>query len=726
MQHQRLVVPVVPADILEVIGEFLAFRKQFSDLAESTTPSRLGSQARVTREGSQALADGAGDYSLGMPAGSYVLFAEAFEFDPAATLIPDPVEVTITAGQNLTIDFDWLAAAGAAHQVLTVQGFESGVSVEAELAFRKESATTPGDFFEFAETNTLFDGQDHEAILALTPGTYEIEVQFANGQTPSLPSLTEITVTASEITFEGSPLVGGFLEIDLDPPINPNGFLVSGVVRDAAGAVVSGVQVEANDLLTGSPGASATTDLGGNYDLDLFAGSYEVQVVGPFPSGNIAAASVEVVVTDNAGTLSATFDGAPTANGVLDFDLLAAHGQLDGTIFVDGVATDGSILIFDGLTQIAEEFTSAGAFSILLPAGTFDAIALVPSLDHINILTPLPLTLTVADTGSVEVTNHDFDFIPLAANPGATLFGRSLVDGLGQPSDLIVTLSSGEMVAKLFADSDGAFAVTLPPEDFLIAIGNNSLPQNFSNEISTEFSIVGNTIAGPGVVEQNLTFAVNTAGSTVSGNVTDHLGGAVADAVLYFEWEDSLYGTQNAWALTDISGDYSILLGDQFYEAWFPLSSIPSGSVRPALADVDVQQAPLTLDFVMLEAVGTIAGSSLLDGASSSEADIFVLDPNTLTEVTWIEVDSNGDYLIDMPAGTFTLVAEADIDYDKLLIRRPEVIFDLPAGGRRLIQEAQGYLATVQSGAVTFENGEHSGALPGGVIRGQQAGPRPA
>jgi N-acyl-D-aspartate/D-glutamate deacylase len=57
------------------------------------------------------------------------------------------------------------------------------------------------------------------------------------------------------------------------------------------------------------------------------------------------------------------------------------------------------------------------------------------------------------------------------------------------------------------------------------------------------------------------------------------------------------------------------------------------------------------------------------------------------------------------------------IDYDKLMIRRPEVIFDLPAGGRRLVQRAEGYEATYVSGVKVFENGQHTGALPGKLVR---------
>lgn len=57
------------------------------------------------------------------------------------------------------------------------------------------------------------------------------------------------------------------------------------------------------------------------------------------------------------------------------------------------------------------------------------------------------------------------------------------------------------------------------------------------------------------------------------------------------------------------------------------------------------------------------------------------------------------------------------VDYDALQIRRPEVIFDLPAGGRRLVQRADGYVATIVSGQTVFENGESTGALPGQLVR---------
>ena len=63
------------------------------------------------------------------------------------------------------------------------------------------------------------------------------------------------------------------------------------------------------------------------------------------------------------------------------------------------------------------------------------------------------------------------------------------------------------------------------------------------------------------------------------------------------------------------------------------------------------------------------------------------------------------------------------IDFDKLHIHAPEMVYDLPAGGRRLIQQIDGYSFTVQSGEVTFENGKPTGALPGKLVRGPQAAP---
>jgi N-acyl-D-amino-acid deacylase len=58
------------------------------------------------------------------------------------------------------------------------------------------------------------------------------------------------------------------------------------------------------------------------------------------------------------------------------------------------------------------------------------------------------------------------------------------------------------------------------------------------------------------------------------------------------------------------------------------------------------------------------------------------------------------------------------IDFDGLRLHAPEMVFDLPAAGRRLVQRADGYRATVVAGEVTYEDGEPTGARPGTLLRG--------
>jgi N-acyl-D-amino-acid deacylase len=60
------------------------------------------------------------------------------------------------------------------------------------------------------------------------------------------------------------------------------------------------------------------------------------------------------------------------------------------------------------------------------------------------------------------------------------------------------------------------------------------------------------------------------------------------------------------------------------------------------------------------------------------------------------------------------------IDYDALTLRAPKMVGDLPGGGRRLNQLAKGYTATIVNGAVTYRDGEPTGALSGRLVRGAQ------
>jgi N-acyl-D-aspartate/D-glutamate deacylase len=63
------------------------------------------------------------------------------------------------------------------------------------------------------------------------------------------------------------------------------------------------------------------------------------------------------------------------------------------------------------------------------------------------------------------------------------------------------------------------------------------------------------------------------------------------------------------------------------------------------------------------------------------------------------------------------------IDFDRMQLHAPRLVQDLPAGGMRLLQDAEGYVATIVKGEVTYREGRATGALPGRLVRGAQPAP---
>jgi N-acyl-D-aspartate/D-glutamate deacylase len=63
------------------------------------------------------------------------------------------------------------------------------------------------------------------------------------------------------------------------------------------------------------------------------------------------------------------------------------------------------------------------------------------------------------------------------------------------------------------------------------------------------------------------------------------------------------------------------------------------------------------------------------------------------------------------------------IDHGALRLHKPTVAHDLPAGGRRLDQTADGYVATIVSGEIIAEHGKPTAARPGKLVRGRQPAP---
>jgi len=63
------------------------------------------------------------------------------------------------------------------------------------------------------------------------------------------------------------------------------------------------------------------------------------------------------------------------------------------------------------------------------------------------------------------------------------------------------------------------------------------------------------------------------------------------------------------------------------------------------------------------------------------------------------------------------------IDFERLGMAKPRLVFDLPAGGKRLLQRSFGYLHTFVSGVEVATDGESTGETPGRLVRGAQLMP---
>ncbi len=66
------------------------------------------------------------------------------------------------------------------------------------------------------------------------------------------------------------------------------------------------------------------------------------------------------------------------------------------------------------------------------------------------------------------------------------------------------------------------------------------------------------------------------------------------------------------------------------------------------------------------------------------------------------------------------------IDHDRLTLHAPQIVDDLPGGGRRLDQRASGYRYMLVSGEIVMQDDEPTGVLPGRLVRGRQTAPAQA
>jgi N-acyl-D-amino-acid deacylase len=84
------------------------------------------------------------------------------------------------------------------------------------------------------------------------------------------------------------------------------------------------------------------------------------------------------------------------------------------------------------------------------------------------------------------------------------------------------------------------------------------------------------------------------------------------------------------------------------------------------------------------------------------------------------QTSETADFFGFSDRGRLTPGLRADInviDFDNLKVRKPELVHDMPAGGRRFVQRVEGYETTLVAGTPIFKRGEHTGAMPGRLVR---------
>ena len=188
--------------------------------------------------------------------------------------------------------------------------------------------------------------------------------------------------------------------------------------------------------------------------------------------------------------------------------------------------------------------------------------------------------------------------------------------------------------------------------------------------------------------------------------------------------ERSLAGLAAANATTPLDVAYDAMLEKRGWGLlYLPILNYSDGDLEPTLAMLQHPRAALGL------ADGGAHVGTICDGSMPT----FML-------THWVRDRSRGDrlgleWIVKKQThdtarlygfhdrGTIEPGMMADlnfIDFDNLELEAPIVVSDLPAGGRRLVQQARGYKATIKRGVVTFRDGSSTGELPGKLVRGAQ------
>lgn len=186
------------------------------------------------------------------------------------------------------------------------------------------------------------------------------------------------------------------------------------------------------------------------------------------------------------------------------------------------------------------------------------------------------------------------------------------------------------------------------------------------------------------------------------------------------QFKDSIGAKAKMRGESVLSGLYDALLEDDGHALiYFPLYNYIDGNLDNLYT---MLSHPLALPGLGDGGahVGTICDASfptfmLSHWAKDREGDKF-----TLEQVVKMQTHDTARYIGLTDRGTLAVGQKADlniIDFEQLQLLPPVLVADLPAGGKRLLQGAKGYVATLVNGKVIAQNGELTGEYPGRLVR---------
>jgi len=378
-----------------------------------------------------------------------------------------------------------------------------------------------------------------------------------------------------------------------------------------------------------------------------------------------------VGVSAGAGGFEITIDGTPSADGTLDWPLEQGRAHLTGQMTANGAPLDGYLVVFGGGEEATGAEVHGGLFDIYLPAGD---LVVFPEIESppIGLIWPAPYIVSVPAQGEVLSLTHNFVFTAVAAgNPGRTVQGRITSNGVAFQTGLDILDADGTPIAFIETDPTGAWQVTLAPGTYQVRVPDEDLPDGFAGTTTVTFVVTADGVSSALLWNGGIPLAINTAGISISGIVTDPYGEPAAGVQILFE--PGAGPSPPILATTGADGRYQVFVLSGTYRASAITSTLPAGVVIPIEVDVEAIDAPAIFDIALQAAAGTIRGTVRLDGQPAPAIVIAVIEEpdGMIAPVAELETLADGTYEMPLPAGTFTIVGE-EIDGPSATILRAD------------------------------------------------------